>query len=257
MRVRTKCIECASCVCCRVLYGRFHRRINAITSTMCTCSTRVCKGARATRMQRVCKLDIPPNPPTLICFTLAHNLQPQSPAKAFNRGARALVSAPHAFIKCKFIERFGLNGLIYRCVRARKFASVGACIHTLISHIYIVQTHHLQQTRTCAYLSIDQRLDDDHLGGSMHLLYFAGQRMSEARIEPHQIPFGPLHVGARARRRLLCAGVARSIYGSDTLRQHKRAITTYTQSVRFLRCHNDERAFQWHANTCNEKKIFI
>lgn len=27
----------------------------------------------------------------------------------------------------------------------------------------------------------------------MHLFYFAGQWMTQARIEPHQIPFGPLH----------------------------------------------------------------
>lgn len=46
-----------------------------------------------------------------------------------------------------------------------------------------------------AYLAIDERLHDDHLGGPMHLLDFTGQRMPEPRIEPHQIALRPLHVG--------------------------------------------------------------
>lgn len=43
------------------------------------------------------------------------------------------------------------------------------------------------------HLALDHGLNDDHLGGAMHFLNLAGYGMSDARIEPHQIPLGPVH----------------------------------------------------------------
>lgn len=43
------------------------------------------------------------------------------------------------------------------------------------------------------YLALDHGLDNNHLGGAMHFLYLAGYGMTHARIEPHQIPLGPVH----------------------------------------------------------------
>lgn len=46
---------------------------------------------------------------------------------------------------------------------------------------------------TSTHFSIDQCLNDGDLGGSMHLLYFAGQRMTNAWIKPNKITFCPFH----------------------------------------------------------------
>lgn len=45
------------------------------------------------------------------------------------------------------------------------------------------------------YLALDHGLNDNHLGGAMHFLNLAGYGMTHARVEPHQIPLGPVHVG--------------------------------------------------------------
>lgn len=44
------------------------------------------------------------------------------------------------------------------------------------------------------YLALDHGLNDNHLSGAMHFLDLAGYGMTHARIEPHQIPLGPVHV---------------------------------------------------------------
>lgn len=53
------------------------------------------------------------------------------------------------------------------------------------------------------YLALDHGLNDNHLGGAMHFLNLAGYGMTHARVEPHQIPLGPVHVAML----LLCSTV--------------------------------------------------